>query len=400
MQNSPLLVSPVAPVNKANAVSKQQSQQETSEPFQQVLSKQVKKESVSASVEENELKKDDVLDDVELELEMKEAEASIEASVDAQLLAKEATAKTLKDVTEGNVNIDATAVINVAATAEAKVETTVAAKVEALTTEKQTELNIVTGLKKTVAGVDTDADTAKDLKVTETAVNTDADADESADVVNSQLQAKPLKEDGGLLQAKFANALAVESKQQVFVEALAEKNIKIPAEISALSLQNSTVKPVATAEVSQLQAAGASNVISAFPGKTGWNEAINQKVMWMVGASEQSATLTLNPKDLGPLQVIIQVNNEKADATFISENPEVRKALEEGLSSLRNSMGQAGVELGQANVNSQQQQQAFQQANQAAAARSGDSNGEPTVDDGLAATNRVRVSNGLVDTFA
>ena len=66
-------------------------------------------------------------------------------------------------------------------------------------------------------------------------------------------------------------------------------------------------------------------MIQAYPGKTGWNEAISQKIVWMVGASEQSATLTLNPKDLGPLQVVIQVNNEKADATFISENPEVRK---------------------------------------------------------------------------
>ncbi len=386
MQNSPLLVSPVAPVNKTTAVSNQHAQQETSEPFQQVLSKQVKKENAQANVEEKEATKDEKPDDVELEV--KKAEVAIEASVDAQLLAKEATAKTLKDVTEGKVDIDGNAVINIAATAEAKIEV--------LTTENQGEPDVLAGLKKAFAGGDDDA--SKGLKSTETDIG--VDADENADILSNQLQAKSLKADEELLQAKFANALAAESKQQAFTETLTEKSIKAPTELSALSLQASTVKPVA-AEVSQLQAAGVSNMIGVPPGKAGWNEAINQKVMWMVGASEQSATLTLNPKDLGPLQVIIHVNNEKADATFISENPEVRKALEEGMSSLRNAMGQAGVELGQANVNTQQQQQSFEQANQKAAARTVDANGEPIIDDGLAAAaNRVRVSNGLVDTFA
>ena len=64
------------------------------------------------------------------------------------------------------------------------------------------------------------------------------------------------------------------------------------------------------------QQAASTNVISAYPGKPGWDQAISQKVVWMVGAGEQSATLTLNPPDLGPLQVVIHVHNDQADATF------------------------------------------------------------------------------------
>lgn len=152
-----------------------------------------------------------------------------------------------------------------------------------------------------------------------------------------------------------------------------------------------------------MQQATSTNVISAYPGKSGWDQAISQKVVWMVGAGEQSATLTLNPPDLGPLQVVIHVHNDQADATFISDNTEVRQALEDGMSNLRDKMSESGIQLGQANVSSGgQSQQAFQQATQSRmAAQQGNGTPSSTVAEaasGVATT--VRVANGLVDTFA
>lgn len=146
---------------------------------------------------------------------------------------------------------------------------------------------------------------------------------------------------------------------------------------------------------------GSSNLIEVYPGKPGWDTAISQKVVWMVGAAEQSATLTLNPPELGPLQVVISVNNEKADTTFISENPDVRKALEDGIPALRDLMSEAGLQLGQANVSTGRQQGAFQQAHKERNLM------HPASDvvlqeDGKRQESRVvtRVQNGLVDTFA
>ncbi|MFZ3088204.1 MAG: flagellar hook-length control protein FliK [Methylotenera sp.] len=151
------------------------------------------------------------------------------------------------------------------------------------------------------------------------------------------------------------------------------------------------------------QQAASTNVISAYPGKPGWDQAISQKVVWMVGAGEQSATLTLNPPDLGPLQVVIHVHNDQADATFISDNTEVRQALEDGMSNLRDKMSESGIQLGQANVSSGgQSQQAFQQATQSRLAAQ-QSNGTPSSTVAEAASGAatvVRVANGLVDTFA
>ena len=150
-----------------------------------------------------------------------------------------------------------------------------------------------------------------------------------------------------------------------------------------------------------LSAITSSEITTAF-GKTDWNHAVNQKVVWMMGAGEQSATLTLNPPDLGPLQVVIQVDNQHVDTTFISDNPEVRQALEDGMSMLRDKMSESGMSLGQAQVNSgeQSQREARQHAQEASRQRANPSN---TVQDdiGTPSTPTVRyVRNGLVDTFA
>jgi len=144
------------------------------------------------------------------------------------------------------------------------------------------------------------------------------------------------------------------------------------------------------------------NIIQAYPGKTGWDQAISQKVIWMVGAGEQTASLTLNPPDMGPLKVVIHVHNDQADTTFISDNDEVRRALEDGFSNLRDRMNESGIQLGQANVStSSQSQQNFQQAAQSrtVAQTQGMTNAQQTE---VSATHpaKVSISNGLVDTFA
>lgn len=150
------------------------------------------------------------------------------------------------------------------------------------------------------------------------------------------------------------------------------------------------------------QQVASANMISAYPGKAGWDQAISQKVVWMVGAGEQSATLTLNPPDLGPLQVVIHVHNNQADTTFISNNAEVRQALQDGMANLRDKMSESGLQLGQANVSSgQQSQQPFQQAMQERQApQLTNVNTVLATEKATDANAIVRIANGLVDTFA
>lgn len=205
--------------------------------------------------------------------------------------------------------------------------------------------------------------------------------------------------DGGeSLPSKLMSKLMSEAHAQ----SLQESSTKFKKEsgLTGLIVANSVLSATTQMDVAQMQAAS-SNVINAYPGKTGWDQAISQKVVWMVGAKEQTATLTLNPPDLGPLQVVINVNNDKADTTFISENPEVRKALQDGISTLRGLMDQAGVQLGQANVSTGKQQQDFQQAAKERSLQHTRENAsaEP-VEAPAVMRNISRANNGLVDIFA
>lgn len=213
-------------------------------------------------------------------------------------------------------------------------------------------------------------------------------------VMGKAAQANVGKQTGDFAEAFTEKAL--QASTQLNAQSKATEQLTAPASMSPVNAYQTTANALNAAS----SANGAGNYIAASPGKSGWDQAISQKVVWMVGSGEQSATLNLNPPDLGPLQVVINVNNDKADTTFISQNVEVRKALEEGMSTLRDMMGQAGVELGQTNVSTNSQaQQSFEQASKQA--------GRSITDTGASAPEQLRnsvavarVANGLVDTFA
>ncbi|HAF01215.1 MAG TPA: hypothetical protein DCG63_07950 [Methylophilaceae bacterium] len=173
-------------------------------------------------------------------------------------------------------------------------------------------------------------------------------------------------------------------------------------------IEVSTLAQIQTNLVSQnnnnlaLQQTVLTHPIDAYFGKTEWNQAVNQRVVWMVGAGEQTATLTLNPPDLGPLQVVIQVDNNQVDTTFISDNPTVRQALQDGMVMLRDKMQESGMQLVNTNVSSNEQsqrdfQQAMQQRPQQQLLKSSEHTpAEPVVMQKVISTNNL----GLVDTFA
>lgn len=77
-----------------------------------------------------------------------------------------------------------------------------------------------------------------------------------------------------------------------------------------------------------------------------WSTEFNQKIVWMTRGAEQSAILTLNPPNLGPIKVHVKVLNQVAHTIFESSNPEVRHALEGGLPKLREMLGDKGIEMG------------------------------------------------------
>lgn len=159
-------------------------------------------------------------------------------------------------------------------------------------------------------------------------------------------------------------------------------------------------------------AASAGESLSARVGTSQWENQVGQKVVYMVGSEEQTASLTLNPPDLGPLQVVLSVSNDQASVTFSANQEEVRQALENALPRLREMMSESGIALGNASVNAGMPdgRQAQDQAAQSSRGFGRSGRGAGRGDDGAGGvadtaarpvTRTVTLGDrGMVDTFA
>ncbi len=131
-------------------------------------------------------------------------------------------------------------------------------------------------------------------------------------------------------------------------------------------------------------------------------------MLWVAHQDLQSASLTLNPPELGPVRVMLELRDGQASAAFSSLQPEVRQALQDAVPRLREMFADAGLQLGQASVNSggagQGEQHAL--ADDANGSRSGQRRGHDAAADiagaGKASGTMMRnaIATRLVDLFA
>ena len=146
----------------------------------------------------------------------------------------------------------------------------------------------------------------------------------------------------------------------------------------------------------------AANKLTPSVGTMAWSQALGEKIVWMATGAQQTASLTLNPPNMGPLQIVLHVSNDQATASFFSAIPEVRQALEAAFPKLREMMNEAGIQLGQATVSAdtpRQNDTSDRQAQRIAPPFS------ETDDSVTASLQTVQVparqsGRGLVDTFA
>jgi flagellar hook-length control protein FliK len=146
----------------------------------------------------------------------------------------------------------------------------------------------------------------------------------------------------------------------------------------------------------------ASSKLAPSVGTSAWSQALGDKVVWMAAGAQQTASLTLNPPNMGPLQIVLNITNDQATANFFSAQPEVRQALEAAFPKLREMMNEAGIQLGQATVSSEnprQNEPSDRQAQRLAAPFN-------VTDDGVTIGQTMphaviqHSGRGLVDTFA
>jgi flagellar hook-length control protein FliK len=139
-------------------------------------------------------------------------------------------------------------------------------------------------------------------------------------------------------------------------------------------------------------------------GSTGWDSALGQKIVWMSSQQQHVAELSLNPPDLGPLQIVLTVNNDQASAMFVSHNADVRQALETALPRLKEMMADSGISLGNTTIASDSSSQGasmegFERRNHSGAHHAGSGGQANAIGSDGAGIARISI-RGLVDTFA
>ena len=198
--------------------------------------------------------------------------------------------------------------------------------------------------------------------------------------------------------AKFAETLIAAGERLPQVQAAAETQGNAPA--PSVNLQATTPHAPAARHETTL-------TVPTPVRDANWNQDFGQKIVWLAGNGKQSAELTLNPPQMGPIEISLNIDKGSATATFVSTNAEVRQSIESALPRLREMLAGAGIELGQANVSAESFRQANPGTNGDGQPRGdGQWKGEPAIlgadaasTVGARSTLNVR-GNALVDIFA
>ena len=145
-----------------------------------------------------------------------------------------------------------------------------------------------------------------------------------------------------------------------------------------------------------------SAVIAPELGSAGWGKALGQHISWMAAGEHQTAELHLHPADLGPLQVVLSVENNQAELMFVSREPAVREAIEAAMPQLKQMLSEAGISLGQTSVSADSPKDQSGFGNQEQRGMNRNEQRFAGNEDKFmpAAESQARRGMGLVDTFA
>jgi len=88
-----------------------------------------------------------------------------------------------------------------------------------------------------------------------------------------------------------------------------------------------------------------------------FTQTLGPHIQWLAGHKIEHAHIQLNPQELGPLEVHLELDGDQLQARFNSAHVDVRQALEHGLPHLRELLGEHGLHLAQSSISQHSSQQ-------------------------------------------
>ena len=95
------------------------------------------------------------------------------------------------------------------------------------------------------------------------------------------------------------------------------------------------------------------------------SEALGQRLAANIAAGHYRLTFNVNPKELGAIDVVMEMRDGRLDAQINTGNAVTRELLGDSLPRLRDALTQSGINLAQLQVGSESQQQGNAQGRQA-----------------------------------
>ena len=99
--------------------------------------------------------------------------------------------------------------------------------------------------------------------------------------------------------------------------------------------------------------------------KPEWSASLQQRVVWLSNQQISSAQIIMEPPELGPIEIQLKQKREGAQVLFVTHTAAVKEVLENALPRLREMFDAQGLQLADANVRDQGEQQAFRQSENA-----------------------------------
>lgn len=101
--------------------------------------------------------------------------------------------------------------------------------------------------------------------------------------------------------------------------------------------------------------------LSANIQSSNWSQQMTQQVSYMIKGGFQQAEIKLNPANLGPMEIKLSLNDDKASITFVTQHAPVRDAIDAAMPRLKDMLEQQGINLADVDVSTQSEQQQAQQ---------------------------------------
>jgi len=83
-----------------------------------------------------------------------------------------------------------------------------------------------------------------------------------------------------------------------------------------------------------------------------WRDEMASRVSWLIKNDQSAAQLRINPAHLGPMEISIKMSQDQASISFVSQQVQVRDAVEQAIPRLREMLEQQGLNLTDVDISS------------------------------------------------